>query len=411
MEKIKENVNFIFIIASILLLFLGKLILNITNMSLVSYSHILYFLCFVGLIIIIINYLISKIKFNISYIFIILLIILGIIATNNAIYKQVSLYGQDWRCEGLLSLVSYYVLFIISTFINNKHSKTIINCILTIGIIQIFIGLLQITHFIKSPFDGTPYAKGLDGNSNFFGTQNVLCFGLASGLLLNNRNKKNIFFTITFLFGIILTGSMAAISGLFTIIIIETIYIIKNKLITIKKLIKTSIIILIASICLFLSLNFIFKNKLINDTKELISDTYNILVKRNTENKYGTFRIYIWKYSLKIMPKYMLKGAGIDCLIYVFPQEKNIELIDPLIVDKAHNELLQMAITEGIFTPIIYVSLVIYTLTKKNKNSTIHLKASILGYFIQSMFNISVITVAPLYYIVLGLCNTQGEKL
>ena len=69
MEKIKENVNFIFIIASIYIITLGKMFLTLTNMTLVSFSHLLYLICFIGIVIIIFNYLISKIKFKFSYIF------------------------------------------------------------------------------------------------------------------------------------------------------------------------------------------------------------------------------------------------------------------------------------------------------------------------------------------------------
>lgn len=411
MEKIKENVNFIFIIASIYIITLGKMFLTLTNMTLVSFSHLLYLICFIGIVIIIFNYLISKIKFKFSYIFIILLIILGIIATNNAIYKNVSLYGHEWRCEGLLSLISYYILFIVSTFLNKKNINHTIDIILYLGLFQIIIGLLQITNITINPFDGTVYGKGFEGNSNFFGTHNILCFGLASGLLLKYKNKKYIFLTLAYILGIIISGSMANFVGLLAIIIFELIYLFKNHKMNSKKLQK--IIVIIGSVCiiLFSILNIIYENKLYGDVIELISDSKSIIIDHKTDNKYGSYRLYIWKYSVKLLPKYWLRGTGIDNLMYVFPQENRIGLERELIVDKAHNEILQMAITEGIFAPIIYVSLIMYTLFKKSKNYTIHLKAAILGYFIQSLFNISVITVAPLYYIILGLCNAYGEKI
>ena len=76
------------------------------------------------------------------------------------------------------------------------------------------------------------------------------------------------------------------------------------------------------------------------------------------------------------------------------------------IIDKAHNEFLEYWACGGILTLISYVALIGVILTKlfkrrEDDGCKIYF-LMILGYVIQSFFNISVIGVAPLYWILLG---------
>ena len=75
--------------------------------------------------------------------------------------------------------------------------------------------------------------------------------------------------------------------------------------------------------------------------------------------------------------------------------------------DKAHNELLQILVTQGVFSFLSYVCL--YFLIIKNgikyafKDKEIYYILPIIGYIVQAMFSISVVTVAPIFYIAMGL--------
>ena len=81
------------------------------------------------------------------------------------------------------------------------------------------------------------------------------------------------------------------------------------------------------------------------------------------------------------------------------------------VVDKAHNEFLQTFITEGIIGLLIYLGLYISVIKNgiKNsfKNENIYFILPIIGYLVQAFFNISVIEVAPLFYIALGLVEYE----
>ena len=76
--------------------------------------------------------------------------------------------------------------------------------------------------------------------------------------------------------------------------------------------------------------------------------------------------------------------------------------------DKAHNEYLQTLVTQGIFSLASYLFIFGYAVYIGIKNSyrfkQIYLVLPVIGYLIQAFFNVSVIEVAPIFYIALGLC-------
>ena len=83
--------------------------------------------------------------------------------------------------------------------------------------------------------------------------------------------------------------------------------------------------------------------------------------------------------------------------------------------DKVHNEYLQILITEGIFCLISYLVMygIICIRGMKNsfKNKEIYLLLPVIGYLVQAFFNISVIEVAPIFFIALGLCCKDDNML
>ena len=71
-------------------------------------------------------------------------------------------------------------------------------------------------------------------------------------------------------------------------------------------------------------------------------------------------------------------------------------------------------VTQGIFSLISYLAL-FAIVTKKGikhsfKQNEVFLVLPIIGYLVQAFFNISVIEVAPIFYIALGLCSSVSTK-
>ena len=143
---------------------------------------------------------------------------------------------------------------------------------------------------------------------------------------------------------------------------------------------------------------------LVKDLVKTKNETTSI-VKGNLDNSYGTGRLEVWKRAIKLSPKYMIHGVGVDNFAYVLDGRpiRNSKVY----FDKAHNEYLQTLITMGIFGLLSYLCLHFIIVKNGIKNAfktkEIYLILPIIGYIVQAQFNISVIEVAPFFYIGLGL--------
>ena len=124
--------------------------------------------------------------------------------------------------------------------------------------------------------------------------------------------------------------------------------------------------------------------------------------------------MYIWKNAVKIIPKYFFVGSGVDCFYYAFEGGPLMSPNGKIYYDKVHNEYLQILITEGVFGLISYLGLYFVLLKKGIKNGfkydEVIYVLPIIGYLVQAFFNISVIEVAPIFYIGIGLCALPSEK-
>ena len=120
----------------------------------------------------------------------------------------------------------------------------------------------------------------------------------------------------------------------------------------------------------------------------------------NLDESYGTNRMHIWKETIKIVPKNIYFGVGIDNFLNAFGDEP-LRSERGRKIDKAHNEYLQTLVTEGIFALIAYLIFVIAVCLKGLKTKSLYL-IPVFGYLVQAFFNISVIEVAPLLYILMG---------
>ena len=129
------------------------------------------------------------------------------------------------------------------------------------------------------------------------------------------------------------------------------------------------------------------------------------IAKGNLNDEFGSNRMALWKRTIKVVPKYLIHGVGIDNFANVLDGKPIV--YSKNIYDKAHNEYLQILVTTGIFSLISYLCLHFLILKEgikeTIKNKEIYYILPVIGYIVQAQFNISVIEVAPLFYIALGL--------
>ena len=139
-------------------------------------------------------------------------------------------------------------------------------------------------------------------------------------------------------------------------------------------------------------------------------------------------RGYIWSRSIPMLKTYLIKGAGADNYAMVFPQDDFIAKIKVfsntnIVVDKPHNMYLQIAINTGVISLIslltvwgIYIisSLKLYRRIRFNSLDNFigaSCFVSVIGYLIAGIFNDHVLSVAPLFWIILGIGISINARL
>lgn len=421
-NKESEYYLTVYLIINVIWIFLGMFIYNYFRFSYqnLSTSYIL-FLIFNFLIILFLKKF-KKSKFDKIDLCIILLFIFGIISTIFAHDVGIALFGCWKRYEGVFQLFYYYsLMYICSHISNNKYRNVIVNFILIFGIFNAFVCFLQVFNifrFIPINRRGASHGQGLITHSNFFGSYMVLCMGLSLGkFLYSSKNFRNWIYLILFLIfysAMLVCNTLSAVVGLMFICLFVFIYFIYS--IIKKNINKYDIIryIVLFILSIMISICMVLTNKTVlnKDVKKLSMETSEI-AKGNFKDSYGTSRMLIWKNTLKVIPKHLLHGVGIDNFYDAFDTPlfryiKGGEAIE--YYDKAHNEYLQKLVTEGIFSLITYLSMLfiifitsIKKVFKESESIVIALFLAFIGYLVQAFFNISVIEVAPLFWIICGL--------
>lgn len=142
------------------------------------------------------------------------------------------------------------------------------------------------------------------------------------------------------------------------------------------------------------------------------------------KEKIGSNRGYIWSRTIPLLKDSLIKGFGPDTFAIVFPQNDYIGKIrafakPQMIVDKPHNMYLQIGVNTGALSLLAFLVLVgiyavqsLITYLKMEKGFMQFAGAGIFvgvsGYLITGFFNDSVVGIAPIFWVLLGLgflCN------
>lgn len=143
----------------------------------------------------------------------------------------------------------------------------------------------------------------------------------------------------------------------------------------------------------------------------------------------GSNRGYEWGATIPMLKKYALVGAGPDNYPIAFNQDDfiaKLNLIDfdaNIVVDKPHNMYLQTGVNTGVISIValmilwgVYIvsSLLLYSKINFTKAEEIIGGAcmiSVIGYLSAGMFNDNVNSVAPLFWLILGLGISINARL
>ena len=350
-------------------------------------------------------------QFDKSIVTILLIVYLTIVLISsvfaiNPLLAFIGAIPKYGRYEGFITILSYAILF----YSAKNYLIVTKNKIHYFLISLIIIGLYAfIQHFQYDPLviymKYPPIIFSTIGNQNFLASLMVMTIPIPCGLYFTSKNNKDNFFylfTVFVLFGALIASfTRSAWLAFIMIYIISFLIVLKYKL----SILKFSIITLVFcfSIC-FLNLN--------NNSKSVYNRSVSIKKEFDLSNEYaGSGRYKIWNIAGKVIKKHSFLGVGPENLKPCLKKEFKKDLDEYYkmkrnTIDKAHNEYLHVAAVNGI--PALLILLSIYYLSfihlyKKRKNNINKLLfVIILGYLCQAFFNISVIAVAPVFWIMLG---------
>ncbi len=133
------------------------------------------------------------------------------------------------------------------------------------------------------------------------------------------------------------------------------------------------------------------------------------LLHGNFDDDFGTYRIFLWKRTLSIFPEYPILGSGPDSFAIRFMAKytQDVAAIGPLTInDTAANVYLTMLINIGVVGLGTYMAFIITQLKKGIKNINEYsaiLLISIICYLFQDFFNLSVVIVTPMFWLLMTL--------
>ena len=410
----------IFVIVSLFIVLLYSFLITYKSSNLLHMAYALRVLAIIGIIL----YILSKIKnfkFNRYELLIFGLIFFSVVSTIFAIDKEMALMGTMNRREGLYSYLFYYFLALNTLNLKNSTCKKIVIWeIISVGLINVIYGLLQ-TEMISIPDVVIPaswhYAKGLNGNSMYYGALMTLCYPLMAGLFIKSEKKSGaiIYGLLTWLFtlGMLISGSMALIVSSICIFV----FILVKQLIVIYNNANKDELFRLGKIFIVLIM-FVLTNMYLNNNNEIYSGDLKVLARETTDvakgqvnDNFGSRRIYVWKASLKKAKEYPLTGTGIDNFRLAFDPP----LTDPKtgeLFTKAHNDYIQKTISEGFISGLYYIVFIVFIFIskiKKNDKLFYPLLIAFACYSIQIFFGISVTRVAPYYFVIMGLLVSSEE--
>ena len=428
-EKFYSNFVKYFLYFVLFILFISSILFTYGIFDSYDVSNILVVFGIISFIGYIIYKLIYK-DVQIWELFVILISFLLFLSYCYAYDQRIALRGFFHGREGIFVIISYYLIFLLSTTIKDKKINNVIFNILTItGLLNVIYAILQVfnvSNFVGIKIiDFNDYSTGFLLNSNFFGTLMTLMVGLwLPKYFFEDFEKFSIKYFLVlliFIMGLFFSGAMSAFVALIVMFFMSFVYyFLKRKQYNLKKVLIKYIVIFLGIGAVFAFTNSFVGSILSSDVSELFFQASEG-IKGNVDESFGTGRIYIWSKALSAFKDYIWHGIGIDNFAYITNKTGEF-IIDPIldvIVYKAHNEYLQILITQGIFQFIVYLIFIVLILIKslfnilKSKNIDITYLAfffSICGYLVQAFFNIRITLIAPVFFILCGILVSKYYK-
>lgn len=395
-----------------------------------------------------VNERLSARKRELCYWCIAVLAIAGFIAVLVAEDKVIALKGTDLRGEGFTSIMAYYMIFLVTTLLKErKYRQRILHLFCLFGVIIMVMGVLQYTEIFEWRERFNAMAHVPMQNPNFFGGFSVLFSGVAIGGFLTYNKESKISHPFRFWnritwYLLVLCGYASCISASSSLVYVGLIMIflmsIFVEIISRRRRFLPILCIiggLVVTVCFFDVIKDGGTTRELTSVGEQIKEEGSIF-----GDGVGTNRMMIWKQYIRLLPKYWLFGSGIEQMTRIYIEEYGL-YNGTTYFDKAHNEYLNLWMTEGIFAILSYLVFLFALFIpgvvqfwkfqnrkeetgneneKRGKRFLLKLQGEresdevtkivffgFFGYIAQAFISISVVQVAPYFWMICGLLYSR----
>lgn len=345
-----------------------------------------------------------------------------ILATFFAINPLIAVMGSIYRFDGLLTFITYMSVFFIAK--NSKKIPWLMEIVSISGFFAAFLGVLQFYGIDPIPKHLYPIvweriAYGTLGNPNFLGSYLVIVIIAPLYLYFKKDKKFGLFIYAVMEIALLASRTRGSWIGAFVGILVYLIMHLqyKKKSFSLNKNdIKKLLYFVLVTIIVFLIYLITAKDDFINRLLLLIGDFKMVLMQTDESYKAGSSRVYVWRKSIELIKKKPIFGYGVENMSIAMKMNFKDEIVEIYGKyrnwDKAHNEFLNIAVSTGIPSLIIYISFLWSSIKKgfKNINKSplyIPLLASIIGYLVQAQFNIQVVMVYYIFFAFLGIVSSE----
>lgn len=327
------------------------------------------------------NYFITK---SLLIAFLVSAILSGFFAYN----KQIAFLGENFRRNGILTIICYVVIFLgMIKLISFKNADKLFSRITFIGLITGFYSLLQITNNDFVNWSDQSVVISTLGNSNFAGSAMsifaVVCLGQIFAKFNSRLNRaSNLFILALLLFAIEYTNARQAIF----------VFVIGSFIILAYQILKRSKKLVLMLLTVFSSFSLIVLLGMLQ-----IGPLQEAIYKSSI-----SIRGFYWRAAIEMFKNHPLLGVGIDNYGSFFKQYRETQYSlnygFGITSTNAHNVYLQYFATGGLFVGISYLLLQLLIVNRawvlfKNSNGdsrdrTIILVASWVAFQAQSLISI-----------------------
>ena len=433
---ISEKFYFWFIVTLMIAIPVGELITELFNRPYISQPYILAVYGGMGFVSVIM-FFVKNVKsgnLNIypSDIFFILLVLFLILtflfADGSASIIGSPVLFEEWPLHSF----AYFSLMFAGTMItDDKLRKGVLYAFAAVALFHCVIAFPQsfgkaisyccddIAYHIK-----THAIYGFTANCNFFAALSTMFSALSAGLFIFSEKgkKKWLFLALYILCFYCSIGTTARIAWLGAMgthgLYIISFIVMKAKKYDSEKL-KKHILnwgIIIAAVTVILAYFTVSTDTLTTG----LDETLNELNNTGGFDAFGSNRGYIWKFGFEAIPDNWIFGIGLNNYVKCF--YSNPRYIEgEYIAFLAHNEYLNVLVTQGVFAAINYMAFLVYscvigvktvinTENDERRAATWILLGMFAGYAAQALVNNSVINVAPYFWITVGMTMPKCEQ-